>query len=162
MCNLFRISLDDLSGKEIAEFLEQHIKDMTVVSPPESRHVLDLEGLRSPDITFWSVWDDHLLAGCGALKELNSEHAEVKSMRTLSSLKQKGIASRLLRHIISEAKNRGYNRLSLETGSMPFFEPARTLYTKFGFQYCRPFANYRQDPNCVFMTLELLGAAEPQ
>ncbi len=150
-----KIIVDDLSGIRIAEFLEEHIKDMKAISPPESKHALDLESLRQPDVTFWTVWDDQNLIGCGALKELDSRQAEVKSMRTSSSYRQKGIASMLLQHIISEATRRGFRRLSLETGSMPFFEPARRLYAKFGFRYCAPFSNYKEDPNSVFMTREL-------
>ena len=150
-----RITIDDLSGKEIAEFLEEHINDMKGISPPESKHALDLEGLSKPEVTFWTVWDDQTLAGCGALMELNATHAEIKSMRTSSSSRQKGVASKLLQHMLNEASRRGYCRLSLETGSMPFFEPARELYARFGFKYCAPFANYKEDPNSIFMTIEL-------
>ena len=150
-----RIIVDDLSSREIAEFLEEHIKDMKAVSPPESKHALDLEGLRQPEITFWSVWDGDSLVGCGALKELDPKHGEIKAMRTSSKCRNKGIASRLLCHILNEAKHRGYHRLSLETGSMVFFEPARSLYKKFGFNYCEPFSTYKEDPNSVFMTIDL-------
>lgn len=150
-----KIKIDDLTGLEIAEFLEEHITEMKMVSPPESKHALDLEGLKKPEITFWTVWDEGTLIGCGAIKELDSEHAEVKSMRTSSSYRGKGIASKLLQHILGEAKQRGYRRLSLETGSMPFFKPARTLYEKFGFKYCSPFSAYTEDPNSVFMTKDL-------
>jgi putative acetyltransferase len=146
------IKIDDLNGTAIAEFLAEHIREMQAISPPESKHALDLEGLRKPDITFWTVWDNQALAGCGAVKELDARHAEIKSMRTSSLYKQRGVASMLLRHMIGEAKNRGYARLSLETGSMAFFEPARKLYGKFGFEYCAPFSNYVEDPNSVFMT----------
>ena len=147
-----KIKIDDLSGKEIAMFLEQHLNDMRAASPPESKHTLDLDGLRKPDITFWTVWDDQILAGCGAIKQLDNQHAEVKSMRIAWAYQRRGIASQLLRHIIAEAIERGFRRLSLETGSMPFFEPARRLYAKFGFEYCEPFADYKEDPNSVFMT----------
>lgn len=150
-----RIKVDDLSGVEIAEFLQDHVRDMKAVSPPESKHALDLDGLRKPEITFWTVWDDQILVGCGAIKELDPQHAEVKSMRTLFSYKRRGVASILLEQIIDEAKKRRYRRLSLETGSMPFFEPARRLYSKFGFKYCAPFSDYKEDPNSVFMTREL-------
>ncbi len=149
------IIVDDLSGCEIGQFLEEHIKEMKAVSPPESMHALDLEGLRKPEMTFWSVWDNRILIGCGALKELDAAHAEVKSMRTSSVYRKKGIASMLLKHIINEAKNRGYHRLSLETGSMAFFEPAQKLYLKFGFDYCAPFSEYKEDSNSVFMTKKL-------
>ena len=146
-----QIKHDDLSGPEIAEFLEEHINDMRSVSPPESKHALDLHGLRTPDITFWTVWEDQQLIACGAMKELSTDHAEIKSMRTHALCRGKGIASMLLRHILDEAQQRGYRRVSLETGSMPFFAPARQLYAKFGFQHCAPFAGYKEDPNSVFM-----------
>jgi putative acetyltransferase len=149
------IKIDDLSGSEIAEFLEEHIKEMKSVSPPESKHALDLEGLRKPEITFWTVWENSHLIGCGAIKELDADHAEIKSMRTAISFRGKGVASMLLQHILSEAKLQGYRRMSLETGSMPFFEPARKLYVKHGFEDCAPFSTYREDPNSVFMTVRL-------
>ena len=150
-----QIIIDDLSSVEIADFLEKHIEDMKAVSPPESKHALDLEGLRQPEITFWSVWDENALVGCGALKELDTIHGEIKAMRTSNKRRNKGIASHLLRHIFNEARQRGYHRLSLETGSMGFFEPARSLYKKFGFSYCEPFSKYKEDPNSVFMTIDL-------
>jgi putative acetyltransferase len=149
------IKIDDLSGPEIAAFLDEHIKDMKSASPPESKHALDLEGLRKPEITFWTVWDQGELAGCGALKELNGTHAEIKSMRTSPSCRGKGVASRLLHHILAEARQRGYGRLSLETGSMAFFAPAHALYKKLGFKPCKPFSTYTEDPNSLFMELEL-------
>jgi len=149
------IKIDDLTSQEIAEFLDDHIKDMKSISPPESKHALDLDGLRKPEITFWSVWAEGVLVGCGALKELNKTHAEIKSMRTLSACRGKGVASALLQYILQVSSQRGYHRVSLETGSMPFFEPARSLYTKFGFTYCAPFATYKEDPNSVFMSKAL-------
>ena len=147
-----QIIVDDLSGSEIAAFLEEHIRDMRSVSPPESKHALDLAGLRKPEITFWTVWLDGRVAGCCALKQLDGTHGEVKSMRTANGLRRSGIASRLLEHVIQEATTRGYRRLSLETGAMPFFEPARTLYRRFGFEQCGPFSTYKEDPNSVFFT----------
>jgi len=149
------IRVDDLSGPEIIELLGEHLRSLSRVSPPESRHALDLDALRKPDVTFWTVWCGEDLAGCGALKELNREHAEIKSMRTASAHLRKGVAARVLGHIIEEAKRRRYRRLSLETGSMEYFEPARQLYTKFGFTACEPFDAYIEDPNSVFMTREL-------
>lgn len=145
------IRVDDLRGPEIAVFLEDHIRDMRSVSPPESKHALDLDGLRKPEITFWTVWQNQQLVGCGAIKELDPVHGEIKSMRTSTTHRGKGIATFVLRHIIEEAVRRGYQRVSLETGSMPFFEPARRLYRAHGFVECGPFANYRLDPNSVFM-----------
>jgi len=130
---------------------------MERVSPPESRHALDLTGLRRPEITFWTIWLGPTLAGCGALKELDQQHAEIKSMRTDYAHQRKGVASTLLRHMIGEAERRGYRRLSLETGSMDYFEPARRLYSSFGFMRCGPFDQYIEDPNSVFMTKEIQG-----
>jgi len=149
------IKVDDLSGVEIATLLKIHLQSLSALSPPESMHALDLDSLRKPEITFWSVWDGNELAGCGALKELDREHAEIKSMRTAAGHLRKGVASRMLEHIIQEARRRKYRRLSLETGSMAAFEPARRLYAKFGFKACGPFVGYVEDPNSVFMTLEL-------
>jgi len=149
------IRLDDLSGPEIAALIGEHLESMFEHSPPESVHALNLEGLKKPDITFWSVWDQGSLAGCGALKELDKHHGEVKSMRTANAHRRKGVARRVLGHILEEAKRRGYRRLSLETGSMDAFEPARKLYESYGFQYCQPFADYKEDPNSVFMTIAL-------
>jgi len=127
------IGVDDLSGSEIAEFLDDHVQEMKRVSAPESKHALDLDGLRRPDVTFWSVMDGETLVGCGAIKALDAEHAEVKSMRTAPSDRRRGVASMLLRHIVSEARRMGFKRLSLETGATDFFEPARQLYLKHGF-----------------------------
>jgi putative acetyltransferase len=124
------IKIDDLCGSEIAEFLEEHIREMKSVSPPESKHALDLEGLRKPEITFWTVWDEGGLIACGAIKKLDANHAEIKSMRTCVSYRGKGVASMLLQHILKKAKLQGYQRISLETGSMPFFAPARNLYVE--------------------------------
>ncbi len=149
------IQVDDLRGPEIAAFLADHINDMKSVSPPESKHALDLEGLRADAITFWSVYDGQDLVGCGAIKELDRQHGEIKSMRTAAFARGKGVASHLLRHILDTAAKRGYAQVSLETGSMPFFEPARALYQKFGFRRCGPFSSYKDDPNSVFMTLAL-------
>jgi putative acetyltransferase len=150
-----RIQIDDLNGPEIAELLAEHLQCMAEISPPESRHALNLDGLRRPDITFWSAWLERKLAGCAALKELDAGHGEIKSMRTAKAHLGKGVASKLLQHLIAEARRRGYRRLSLETGSMEYFEPARRLYRKFGFTNCAPFASYVEDPNSVFMTREL-------
>ncbi len=125
---------------------------MALHSPPESIHALDIEALRRPEISFWSVSDGAALLGCGALLELDCEHAEIKSMRTAPAHRRKGVAAHLLQHIIDEAQRRGYRRLSLETGSMAAFAPARALYVRFGFTCCRPFGDYVADPNSVFMT----------
>jgi putative acetyltransferase len=150
-----RIAVDDLSGPQIREFLEEHVRQMRSITPLESKHALDLDALRQPGITFWSVMDGATLVGCGAIKRLDASHAEVKSMRSAPARQRSGIASLLLGHIIAEATRMGFTRLSLETGSTGFFRPARKLYAKFGFEYCGPFADYRPDPNSVFMTRTL-------
>jgi putative acetyltransferase len=147
-----RIIVDDLAGPQIAEFLDEHLREMRSVTPPESVHALDLDGLRRPEVTFWSVLDGDLIVGCGAIKRLSPQHAELKSMRTAAHRKRSGIASMLLGHIITEAAREGVGRLSLETGSGEFHRPARQLYAKFGFTYCEPFGDYRPDPLSAFMT----------
>ena len=146
------IRIDDLRSPEIIGLLEEHLADMYRVSPPESVHALDLDGLRRPEITFWSIWEGEQLAGCIALKELDAQHGEIKSMRTASSFRGKGAGKQLLQHLLAEAARRDYRRLSLETGPQAFFEPARTLYARFGFESCGPFADYWDDPFSVFMT----------
>ncbi|MFC8449639.1 GNAT family N-acetyltransferase [Kitasatospora sp. NPDC057223] len=153
-----KIAVDDLSGPEIAAFLESHVQEMRSVTPLESKHALDLAGLRRPEVTFWTARDDDgALLGCGAIKRLDGGHAEIKSMRTAPARKRGGVASALLAHIVAEATSAGYTRLSLETGSADFFAPARALYAKFGFEHCEPFADYREDPHSAFMTRPLPG-----
>ena len=149
------IELDDLSRPAIHELLNEHLRNMYELSPPESVHALDLDELRRPDITFWSAWEGAVLVGCGALKELDPRQGEVKSMRTPSALRRRGAGRAILTHIIEVARSRAYERLSLETGSMQAFRPAQTLYESFGFERCGPFADYREDPNSVFMTRRL-------
>lgn len=155
MIRSMEIRLDDLRGAEIIALLEEHLRCMALTSPPESRHALDLDGLRGPGLTFWTIWSGSDLAGCGALKELDGGHGEIKSMRTAYDYQRQGVAARMLQHIIEEALRRGYGRLSLETGSMGYFEPARKLYRSVGFKDCKPFGSYRKDPNNVFMTKEI-------
>jgi putative acetyltransferase len=149
------IRVDDLRGPAIAQLLQEHLRSMALHSPPESVHALDLATLRKPDITFWSAWQDGELVGCGALKELEPFHGEIKSMRTASLHLRKGVAATLLAHILEEAQRRSYRRLSLETGSMEAFAPARSLYARLGFRQCGPFGAYVEDPYSVFMTKEL-------
>jgi putative acetyltransferase len=149
------IKIDDLRGPEIAALLQEHLDNMHELGPPESVHALDLEALRKPEITFWSAWEGRDLAGCGALKELDAQYAEVKSMRTVKAFLRKGVASQILAHIIDVAQQRGYKRLSLETGTVSAFEPAHRLYSSYGFKHCGPFADYVEDPNSIFMTKEL-------
>lgn len=146
------IRIDDLEGPEIRALIAAHLRNMYEQSPPESVHALDVGALRAPDVTFWSAWEGDALLGCGALKALDAQHGEIKSMRTAAAHLRKGVASALLRHLLAEAARRGYQRLSLETGTQPGFEPARRLYARYGFVECEPFADYVEDPNSVFMT----------
>ncbi|WP_136065285.1 GNAT family N-acetyltransferase [Modicisalibacter radicis] len=147
-----RIIRDDLNGPEIAVLLEAHLKGMEPHSPPESRHALDLENLRQSEVQFYSAWEGEELLGCGAFKRLDADHAEIKSMRTDAAHLRKGVAGAILAHLIEAARASGIRRLSLETGSMEVFAPARRLYEAFGFEYCTPFGDYVEDPYSVFMT----------
>lgn len=150
-----QIRIDDLRGPEIADLLRAHLAFCRATSPPESTHALDLDGLRVPEITFWSAWVGPHLIGCGALKEIDPAHGEIKSMHTAAKHRGQGVGVAILKHIVAEARLRGYRRLSLETGSMAAFAPARALYAGFGFTGCPPFDTYKPDPNSVFMTLDL-------
>lgn len=147
-----QIHIDDLTSPEIAQLLNEHLQDMYAASPAESVHALDLGKLRKPEITFWSVWDNNELVGCGALKELDPTHAEIKSMRSANRFRGKGAGKKMLEHILQVASDRKYQRLSLETGTPDFFIPARKLYERYGFEYCGPFGDYVEDPYSVFMT----------
>jgi putative acetyltransferase len=150
-----QIEVDDLSRPAVHALLAEHLRDMHAQSPPGSVHALDLDRLRTPDITFWTAWDNGVLLGCGALKRLDATHAEVKSMRTPAALRRRGAGRALLQHILDHARAQGYRRLSLETGSMAAFEPAHRLYESAGFMRSGPFGTYAEDPNSVFMTLVL-------
>lgn len=150
------IKIDDLSGGDVIQLLEEHLSDMHATSPVESAHALDVEALKSPSITFFSGWLGGELQGCLAIKELTPQHIELKSMRTTSTSRKSGIASKLLTHALNLAIERGYQQASLETGSHDYFLPARNLYQKFGFRYCGPFADYKIDPHSVFMTKALV------
>lgn len=150
-----QIRNDDLSGAEIQALLREHLADAYKNSPPDSVYALDLTELQSPDISFWSIWEDEVLLGCGALKQLNKTHGEIKSMRTTTAALKRGVGSKILTHIIEQAKQRGYQRLSLETGNNKPYAPARALYTKHGFEYCEPFADYEDGDFSLFMGLGL-------
>jgi putative acetyltransferase len=145
----------ELDHPQVIALLREHLRGMAELSPPESVHALDLDGLKRPEVSFWSAWDEDDLLGCGALKQLDAEHGEIKSMRTATAHRRRGVAAALLEHLLGEAGRRRYRRLSLETGSMEGFEPARSLYARYGFDYCGPFADYRDDPNSVFMSKAL-------
>ena len=149
---------DDLRGPEIAELLQAHLDFAAAHSPLESIHALDLDRLRVPGITFWTVWVNGELAGCGALREVSPDHGEIKSMHTAARYRGKGVVARIVGHILDEARTRGYRRVSLETGTAAAFAPARALYGRFGFSVCPAFGPYRNDdPNSLCMTLALEG-----
>lgn len=150
-----RIQIDDLQGAEIAALLQEHVADMFATSPPESVHVLDIEKLRHPSITFWTIWEGDVLCGAIALKALSATHGEIKSMRVADHARGKGAAKALLDHLLNEATARDITRVSLETGAQEFFIPARTLYARNGFIECEPFSDYTFDPSSVFMTREI-------
>jgi putative acetyltransferase len=148
-----------LGDSRVQALLSHHFHTARAETAPGSAHALDLNGLKSPDIHFWSGWDgDHLVA-VGALKRLSDFHGEIKSMHTEQSHRRKGTGSAMLRHIISKARQMGLCRLSLETGSWSYFDAARAFYKSHGFVECPPFGSYVPDPNSVFMTLELRGPA---
>jgi len=147
----------DLEGPEVALLLQAHLDTMAAHSPPESIFALDLDALRGRDITFWSVWEASTLVGCGALRELNVRHGEIKSMHTAAEHRGKGVAQALLTHIIEEANIRTYSKVSLETGSALAFSPARMLYSRNGFRETGTFGEYVANPFSVFMDLDLKG-----
>ena len=150
-----KIETDDLSRPVVHALLQEHLRNMHALGPPESVHALDLDKLRRPGITFWTAWDGELLLGCGALTELDRRHGEVKSMRTPEARRRTGAGRALLTHIVEAARARGYERLSLETGSVAAFAPAHRLYESAGFVRTGPFGEYVEDVNSVFMTLAL-------
>jgi putative acetyltransferase len=150
-----KVQIDDPARPDVFALLDEHLRNMQELSPPESVHALDVSKLKSPEITFWTVRDGELLLGCGALKELDPTHGEVKSMRTPVALRRRGAGCAVLAHIVRVARERGYKRLSLETGAMQAFAPAQRLYESFGFVSCAPFGEYKPDPNSVFMAMSL-------
>jgi len=145
----------DLSDPRIIALLELHVARALATGPPESCHAFDVAGLQVPEVTFWAGWEAAHLAAIGALLELSPTHGEVKSMHTVEEMRGRGFGDAMLNHIVSTARQRGYQRLSLETGAMDYFAPARALYARHGFIECPPFGDYKIDPNCVFMTLAL-------
>ncbi|WP_019029206.1 GNAT family N-acetyltransferase [Colwellia piezophila] len=149
------IHIGALTHPAVIALLEEHHQEMLHHSPPESVHALDLSALSHADITFWAVWQGDELAGCGALKELDNSHGEIKSMRTSKNFLRQGVAKLLLEHMIDQASSRGYQKLSLETGTMDAFLPAQRLYQQLGFETCLPFADYQVDPYSTFMSKEI-------
>lgn len=151
-----QIEIDDrIEDEEVRTLLGRHLELMYASSPACSVHALDLDALRAPEVTFWTVRDGGALLGCGAMKEVDPGHGEVKSMHTAERARRGGVGAHMLAHIIDEARRRGYRRLSLETGSQPAFAPARAFYEGFGFSFCEPFGDYAPDPASVFMTRTL-------
>ena len=149
------IKVDAVIDDQVIGLIREHLQGMSRLSPPESIHALGLEALRQSNVAFWTVWEGRELLGCGALKERDRQHGEVKSMRTSPAHLRKGVAKYVLQHIIQVARQRGYRSLSLETGSRAAFEPARALYARVGFRFCAPFGDYVEDPHSAFMTLDL-------
>ena len=147
-----RIERDDLSGEAVRALVAEHLEDMYATSPPESVHALGLDALVGPGMSLWSAWRGEELLGFAALKALDERHAEIKSMRTTRAARGSGVGARLLAHLLEQARAAGYARLSLETGSEPYFAAARRLYLRHGFAQCEPFADYVPDPNSVFLT----------
>lgn len=150
-----QIKTDDLTSGDVIALLDEHLIDMYATSPAESVHALNIGALKDPAITFYSCWKKGELLGCAALKVLDTDHLELKSMRTAANARNLGVGSALMQHILTIAAQKNYHRISLETGSMDFFIPARALYKKFGFEFCQPFGHYSLDPNSLFMTYTL-------
>jgi putative acetyltransferase len=152
---MLRIELDDLSRPQVLALLEEHLRNMYELSPPEHVFAFDASKLKAPDVSFWTAWQGEQLVGCAALKELSSTQGEIKSMRTPEALRRTGAGRALLNHIIDVARSRAYRTLFLETGRHPAFLPAQTLYGSAGFTRCGPFGAYRENGNSVFMVLSL-------
>ena len=145
----------NFDNSEVNDLLKKHFVELRSVSPAGSTHVLDIDGLKDPSIKFWSLWENNELIGCGALKFLEKNHGEFKSIRVADQFRKKGIGERIINHLIEEAKKLKISKLSIETGSGDFFLPARNLFSKFGFKTCPPFAHYKDDPNSCYYTLNL-------
>ena len=143
----------NFDNSEVLELLNKHFIELRSVSPEESTHVLDIEGLNDQNIKFWSLWEGNLLMGCGALKLLNKEHGEFKSIRVEDRFRKKDNGITILKHLIFEAKKLNIKRISVETGTGDFFTPARKLFNKCGFKLCKPFAHYKEDPNSCYMSM---------
>ena len=145
----------NFDNSEVLELLNKHFIELRSVSPEGSAHVLDIEGLNDQNIKFWSLWVGNLLMGCGALKLLNKEHGEFKSIRVEDRFRKKDNGIKILKHLIFEAKKLNIKRISVETGTGDFFTPARKLFNKCGFKLCKPFAHYKEDPNSCYMSMRI-------
>lgn len=152
-----RITVDDPRSEDVRLLLEAHLAFTRSISPPEDVHTLDVEALGDPAVTFFSYRVDGEVLGVAALKRLDDDHAELKSMHTARAARGRGVGRALVDHLLGVARERGYRRVSLETGSEPEFAPARALYAGVGFALCGPFAGYRESPNSTYMTLQLRG-----
>lgn len=150
-----QIAVEDPASPEVAAFLGEHLADMYATSPPESVHALDVSALQAESVTFWTARSAGVLLGCGALKEIAPDHGEIKSMRTTAAARGRGVGAALLAHVVATAQQRGYARLSLETGTQEYFAPARRLYLRHGFTECEPFGDYTLDENSAYFTREL-------
>ncbi len=137
---------------EVNQLLKKHFKELRAASPEGSAHVLDIPGLMIPSIKFWSLWEESQLMGCGALKFLEKNHGEFKSIRIHDDFRGKGYGEKIINHLINEAKKLNINRISIETGSGNFFAPARKLFENCGFKPCPPFAHYKEDVNSLYLT----------
>ena len=140
---------------EVHELLTKHFVELRAASPEGSAHVLDIPGLQDKSIKFWSLWNNEMLMGCGALKFLEKGHGEFKSIRIHDNFRRKGNGISVINHLINEAKKLNINKLSIETGAGVFFKPARTLFKQCGFEVCGPFAHYKEDINSVYFTKTL-------
>lgn len=152
---MLEIRNGDFSDPRVVDLLRYHFETNRAVTPAGSAHVLDLGAMQVPDIAFWTIWTEDTLLGMGALRRMNPEEGEVKSMRTYEHAQRRGVASAMLTHIVAAARQAGLKRLFLETGSFAYFRPARELYARHGFRECPPFAGYVEDPNSTFMTMDL-------
>ena len=146
---------DNFDDPQVNELLTKHFIELRSVSPAGSTHVLDIQGLKDQSIKFWSLWENDELIGCGALKFLDENHGEFKSIRVADKFRKKGTGEKIFDHLIKKVKEIGIKKISIETGSGKYFEPARKLFKKFNFQLCKPFAHYKDDPNSCFYTKDI-------
>jgi putative acetyltransferase len=153
------IAADDPRNDDVRTLLDRHLAFAREVTPPDHVHAMDVDDLVDPAVTFFSVRRDGVLLGVGALKRLDESHAEVKSMHTSESARGEGVGRAMVGHLLAVAADRGYQRVSLETGTMDAFAPARSLYTAFGFEPCAPFGEYTDNPHSAYMTIDLAEAA---
>ena len=145
----------NFDNPQVNALLKKHFIELKSVSPAGSTHVLDISGLKDQSIKFWSLWENNKLVGCGALKFLDKNHGEFKSIRVADNFRKSGVGKKIINHLIEEAKKLNISKLSIETGAGEFFLPARKLFLKFGFKICPPFAHYKEDPNSCYYSLNI-------